>query len=68
MCLKESRILTDNIHNVTGHDSFVVLSSLHFGQSKQVLDYSDQEALLCLLVHGTRDGTDSPTEGIAVGP
>lgn len=34
MRLKESRILTDDIHNVGGNDSFVILSALDLTKSQ----------------------------------
>ncbi len=66
--LQESRILADNVHNVTRHDSLVVLSTLHLGQAQKVLDHGYQESLLGLLVHGQRDGSDRPAQDVAVVP
>jgi hypothetical protein len=66
--LEESGILANNVHDVTSNNSFVILSALHLGQSQEVLDNGDKEALLCLLVHRTGDGSDGPAEGVAVGP
>lgn len=50
--LEEAGILSNNVHDVAGHNSLVVLSSLHLGQSEQVLDDGDKESLLRLFVHG----------------
>lgn len=33
MCLEESRILPDDVHDVRGYDSFVILSALHFSET-----------------------------------
>lgn len=52
MGLEESRILANNVHNVTGDNGLVVLATLHLSKSKKVLDDRDQESLLCLLIHG----------------
>jgi hypothetical protein len=48
--LEEARILPDNVHDVGRADRLVVLSSLHLGQTQQVLDHGDKEPLLSLLV------------------
>jgi hypothetical protein len=50
MRLQESWVLSNNIHDVRCHDSFVVLSSLDFAQAKQILDHSDQEAFFRFFV------------------
>lgn len=66
--LQETWILADDVHDVGRDDSLVVLASLHLSQAKQVFDHGNQETLLGLLVHGHGDGTNSPAEGVAVGP
>lgn len=50
MGFEESRILTDNIHNIGSTDSLVVLASLHLSKTKEILDDSHKEALFSLLV------------------
>lgn len=50
MGFEESRILTDNIHNVGSTDSLIVLASLHLSKTKEILDDSHKEALFSLLV------------------
>src|ERR1700759_2830893 len=39
MCFKKAWILADNVHDVAGNHCLVVLSSLHFSESKKILDY-----------------------------
>jgi len=68
MSLEEARVLADNVHDVTGDDSLVVLATLLFGQAEQIFDYGDEEALFRLLVHSTRNGSNGPAESIAIGP
>ena len=34
VCLQETRILTNNVHNVASDDSFVVLATLHLGETE----------------------------------
>lgn len=34
MRLKESRVLTDDVHNVRGDDSFVILSTFYLAKSQ----------------------------------
>ena len=48
--LQEPRILPDNVHDIRRADGFVILAALHFGQAKEILDDSDQEPFLRLLV------------------
>lgn len=50
---QESGILSDNVHDITGDDGFVVLSTLHFGKTKEIFDDVDQESLLGLFIHGS---------------
>lgn len=59
---QESRVLSDDVHDVTCNDGFVVLAAFHFAQSEQLLDDSDEESLLNILGHGTTDGSDGPTQ------
>ena len=46
---EEPRILPNNIHNIRGNDSLIVLATFHFGETQQVLDHSHKETLLCFL-------------------
>jgi hypothetical protein len=66
--LKEARILSDDIHDVTGDDSFVILAPLHLSEAKKILDDRDKESLLCLFIHGEGDGADGPAKHVAVVP
>lgn len=50
MSLEESRILSDNVHDIRSNDSLVVLSTFHFDETEQLLDDSDEESLLRLLI------------------
>ena len=68
MRLEKAGILSNNIHDVAGHHSLVVFSSLHLGKTKQIFDNCYQKSLLCLLIHGQRDRTDGPAEDVAVVP
>ena len=45
---QEAGVLSNNVHDVASYDSFVVLSSNHFGESQQLLNKVDEESLLCL--------------------
>jgi hypothetical protein len=49
MCLEESRVLANDVHNIGGHDRFVVLASLIFAQSQKVFDDCDKESLFQVL-------------------
>jgi hypothetical protein len=53
MSLEETWVLSHNVHDVTSHNGFVVFATLHLGKTKKILNDSDQESLLRLLVHGT---------------
>lgn len=50
VCLEESRVLADNVHDIRRDHGLIVLSTLDFAQPKQILDDRDQESLLGLLV------------------
>jgi hypothetical protein len=50
MCLEESRVLANNVHDVRRADGFVVLPSLHLGETQKVFDDSHQESFLGLFV------------------
>ena len=50
MCFKETRILSDDIHNVGGNNSFVILSSFDLAKSEEVLDNGNKEPLLLFLI------------------
>lgn len=68
MSFEESGVLANNVHDVAGHDGLVVLAALHLGEAEEILDDSHEEALLRLLVHCQGDGSDGPTEDVAVVP
>ena len=68
MGAEETRILSNDVHDVRGDDGLVVFALLLLAQTEQVLDDGDQEPLLVLFVHGTRDGADCPAEGVQVLP
>jgi hypothetical protein len=53
MRLKESRVLSDNVHNIRSADSLVVLSAFHLSQTEKVLDHRDQETLFGLLIYAS---------------
>ena len=42
--------MTDDVHDVGSDDSLVVLATLDLAETEEVLDNSDQETLLRLLV------------------
>lgn len=50
VCFKESRILTNNIHDVGRDNSFVVLPPFDLAKPKKILDYSNKETFLLFLV------------------
>lgn len=50
MRLEESRVLTDNVHDVRSTNSLVVFALLHLGEAQQVFDDRHKESLLCFLV------------------
>lgn len=68
MGFQEARVLADDVHDVTGDHSLVVLSTLQLCESKEILDDRDKEAFFGLLVHGAGDRSDGPAERVAVGP
>lgn len=47
---EESRILSNDIHDIRGYDCFVVLASFHFHKTQKLLDDGYKEALLRLLI------------------
>lgn len=49
VCLEETRVLPDNVHDVGSTHRLVVLASFLLGQSQEVLDDRDQEPLLHVL-------------------
>jgi len=53
--LQETRVLTDNIHDITSHNGLVVFATLLLSQAQKILDNGDQESLLSFLIHSTRD-------------
>ena len=50
MGFEEPWILPDDVHDIGGDDSLVVLSPLHLCQAQEVLDNSDEEPLLDILI------------------
>ena len=50
MCFKETRILSDDIHDIGGNNSFVILSSFDLAKSEEVLDNGNKEPLLLFLI------------------
>ncbi len=51
MRFEEARILANDVHDIGGDHSLVVLSTLELTQSEKVLDDCHEEAFLCLLVY-----------------
>ena len=51
MCFEKARVLTHDVHDVGCDNGLVVLPALDLTKAKQVLDDSDQETLLGLLVY-----------------
>jgi len=49
--LQKAGVLSNNVHNVGGHNSLVVLASLHLAETQELLDDSDQETLLGIFVY-----------------
>ncbi|KAG7148076.1 hypothetical protein HYQ46_003062 [Verticillium longisporum] len=68
MRLQETRVLADNVHDVTGDDGLVIFATLHLGQAKKILDDSHEEPLLRLFVHGQGNRTNGPAKHVAVVP
>mmetsp|Transcript_29229 Transcript_29229/g.84964 ORF Transcript_29229/g.84964 Transcript_29229/m.84964 type:complete len:271 (+) Transcript_29229:1739-2551(+) len=68
MRLEETGVLADDIHDVTGNDSLVVLPALLLAQSEQILDDRDEESLLLLFGHGPGDRPDGPAQSVEVVP
>ena len=54
VCLEESRILADDVHDVGSDDGLVVLATLDLAKAEEILDDGDQETLLSLLVCNIR--------------
>ena len=42
VCLQETRILADDIHNIGGNDCFVILATLDLAKAKKVVLYPFQ--------------------------
>ena len=51
MGFEESWILSDNVHDIGGDHGLVVLSPLHLCQAEEILDNSDEESLLDVLIY-----------------
>ena len=51
VCLEESRILADDVHDIGGNNRFVVLSAFDLAETKQILDHGYQKAFLGLFVY-----------------
>jgi len=68
MSFEEPRVLSNDIHDVGRHDSFVVFTALHLCETKQILNDCDEETLFRLLVHGERNRADGPAENVAIMP
>lgn len=49
--LQKAGVLSNNIHNVGGHNGLVVLASLHLAEAQELFDDSDQETLLGIFVY-----------------
>lgn len=52
---QESRVLSNDVHDVGRDDSLVVFASLDFAQAKKVLDDLHEESLLGLLIYKIRE-------------
>ena len=50
MCLEESRVLSDDVHNIGSNDGFVVLSAFDLAKPEQILDHGHQKAFLGFFV------------------
>mmetsp|Transcript_65135 Transcript_65135/g.114913 ORF Transcript_65135/g.114913 Transcript_65135/m.114913 type:complete len:718 (-) Transcript_65135:1341-3494(-) len=68
VCAQKARILTNNVHDVTGDHCLVVLAPLFLTQSQQVLDHTHQEPLFVQLAHGPGDGTNGPAQSVQTIP
>jgi hypothetical protein len=55
--LQETRILSDNIHDVGGANGLVVLPTLLLSETQKLLDHADQESLLDFLACNTDSRT-----------
>ena len=64
MCLQETRILSDNVHDIRGNDGLVVLATLNFAEAEEILDNRHQEALLGLLVYNCLRMVEGATNGV----
>mmetsp|Transcript_78298 Transcript_78298/g.173487 ORF Transcript_78298/g.173487 Transcript_78298/m.173487 type:complete len:304 (-) Transcript_78298:1123-2034(-) len=64
---EEARVLANDVHDVAGHYSLVLLAPLHLAETEKILDHVDKEALLIRLVHGTANGSDGPAKAIQKG-
>jgi hypothetical protein len=50
MCLEETRVLSNDVHDVGRNDGFIVFSSFHFAKAQKVFDDDDKKALLSIFV------------------
>lgn len=53
MGLQETGILSHNVHDVTGHNRFIVFTALHFCETEEILNDCNKKAFFSLLIHGT---------------
>ena len=64
MCLQETRILSDNVHDIRRNDGLVVLATLNFAEAEEILDDRHQETLLGLLIYNCLRMVKGTTNGV----
>lgn len=53
--LQKSRILSDDVHDITGDDCLIILPSFIFAKAEKILNDGHEKAFLCFLVHCSRN-------------
>ena len=66
MCLQETRILSDNVHDIRRNDGLVVLATFNFAEAEKILDDRHQETFLRLLIYDGSGITKGITKRVHV--
>lgn len=66
MCLQETRILSDNVHDIRRNDGLVVFPPFDFAEAEKILDDRHQETFLGFLIYYDSGITKGMTKRVHV--
>ena len=66
MCLQETRILSDNVHDIRRNDGLVVFATFNFAEAEKILDDRHQETFFGFLIYNSLGGTSGMTKRVHV--